>query len=52
MDKPGDESIEFFPTSFEDTLELVWTGKITDVKTIISVFWLEKLIRQNKINVP
>ena len=52
VDKPGDESIDFFPTSFEDTLELVWTGKITDVKTIISVFWLEKLIRQNKINIP
>ncbi|MEE8341486.1 MAG: NUDIX hydrolase [Candidatus Neomarinimicrobiota bacterium] len=44
-----DESIEFYPVSFKKAIELVWTGKITDVKTIISIFWLEKLIRNNKV---
>ncbi len=39
----GDESIEFYPVTFDDAVELVWTGKVTDVKTIISIFWLEKL---------
>ena len=43
----GDESIEFYPVSFAEAVELVWTCKITDVKTIISIFWLEKLIRNN-----
>ena len=44
-----DESIEFFPVSYDKAVELVWSGKITDVKTIISIFWLEKLIRNNKV---
>lgn len=43
----GDESIEFYPVTFEKAVELVWTGKITDVKTIISIFWLEKLRRDS-----
>jgi len=38
-----DESIEFYPVSVDKAIELVWTGKITDVKTIISILWLEKL---------
>ncbi len=45
----GDESIEFYPVTFDKAVELVWTGKITDVKTIISIFWLEKLKYNNKI---
>jgi len=44
-----DESIEFYPVTFEKAVELVWSGEITDVKTIISIFWLEKLIRNNTI---
>lgn len=43
----GDESIEFYPVTFNEAVELVWTGKITDVKTIISIFWLEKLRRDS-----
>jgi len=27
-----------------ELLELVRTGKITDVKTIIGTFWLEKIV--------
>jgi len=45
-----DESIEFYPVSFKKAVELVWTGKVTDVKSIISIFWLEKLIRNNKVH--
>jgi len=45
----SDESIEFYPVSFDEAVELVWTGKVTDVKSIISIFWLEKLVRNNKI---
>ena len=44
-----DESIEFYPVTFDKAVELVWSGKITDVKTIISIFWLEKLIRNKTI---
>lgn len=43
----GDESIEFYPVTFEKAVELVWRGKITDMKTIISIFWLEKLRRDS-----
>ena len=43
------ESIEFYPVSFDKAVELVWSDKITDVKSIISIFWLEKLIRNKEI---
>ena len=46
-----DESIEFYPVSFDKAVELVWTGKITDVKSIISIFWLEKLILNDKVKI-
>jgi ADP-ribose pyrophosphatase len=46
-----DESIEFYPVPFKKAIELVWTGKITDVKSIISIFWLEKLLRNNKVHI-
>ena len=49
QNKMDDESIEFFPVDFEEAIELVWNGKITDVKTIIAVFWVEKLILANKV---
>lgn len=45
----GDESIEFYPVTFDKALELVLSGEISDVKTIISILWLEKLVNQKKI---
>ena len=45
-----DESIEFCPVTYDEAVELVWTGKITDVKTIISILWLEKLVNQKRFN--
>jgi len=44
-----DESINFYPVSFDKAVELVWSGEITDVKSIISIFWLDKLIRNKEI---
>ncbi|MBH08988.1 MAG: ADP-ribose pyrophosphatase [Candidatus Marinimicrobia bacterium] len=41
-----DEFLELLPTSLEDALEMVWNGKITDVKTIIGILWLSKLIKE------
>jgi ADP-ribose pyrophosphatase len=38
------EFLETFSASVEQVLEWVRSGKITDVKTIIGAFWLEKLV--------
>jgi ADP-ribose pyrophosphatase len=38
------EFLETFSASVEQVLEWVRNGKITDVKTIIGAFWLEKLV--------
>jgi ADP-ribose pyrophosphatase len=39
------EFLDVFTVPFTEVLEWVRTGKITDVKTIISAFWLEKIQR-------
>lgn len=38
------EFLELFTASVADVSEWVRTGKITDVKTIIGTFWLEKVL--------
>jgi ADP-ribose pyrophosphatase len=38
------EFLETFSASMEQVLEWVRSGQITDVKTIIGAFWLEKLL--------
>lgn len=38
-----DEFLEILPTPLEEALDLVWSGKITDVKTIIGLLWTERL---------
>jgi len=38
------EFLETFTATVPEMLELVRTGQITDVKTIIGAFWLEKLM--------
>ena len=40
-----DEFLELLPTSLKVALSWVWSGKITDVKTIIGILWAEKLLR-------
>jgi len=39
-----DEFIEFFPLFLSRALELVWSGEITDVKTIIGLLWAERVL--------
>ena len=38
------EFLETFTATLPELLEWVRTGKITDVKTIIGTFWLEKAL--------
>lgn len=38
------EFLETFSASPEELLEWVRAGKITDVKTVIGIFWLEKIL--------
>ena len=39
-----DEFIELMPTGLEEAVEMVWSGKITDVKTIIGILWAQRLL--------
>ncbi|MCU6433078.1 NUDIX hydrolase [Undibacterium sp. Jales W-56] len=42
-----EEFLEIFTATIPELLEWVKTGKITDVKTVIGSFWLEKVIAEN-----
>ena len=39
-----DEFVELMPTSIEAAIHMVWDGTITDVKTIIGILWVERLL--------
>jgi ADP-ribose pyrophosphatase len=39
-----DEFIELFSTPLSEAVEMVWSGKITDVKTIIGILWAKRLL--------
>lgn len=41
-----DEFLNIFETSFEEAFHLMRQGKITDVKTMIALFWYEKVLRE------
>jgi ADP-ribose pyrophosphatase len=41
------EFLELFTASLADVAEWIRTGKITDVKTIVGTFWLEKVLSGN-----
>jgi ADP-ribose pyrophosphatase len=38
-----DEFLELVPTTLAEAVNLVWENKITDVKSIIGLLWLEKI---------
>ena len=38
-----DEFLILMPTKLSDAIDLVWSGKITDVKTVIGILWANKL---------
>ncbi|MBT3180152.1 MAG: NUDIX hydrolase [Candidatus Marinimicrobia bacterium] len=40
-----DEFIELIPTNLENALEMIWSGKITDVKTIIGLLWAKRFLK-------
>ncbi len=39
-----DEFLELMPTELDEAVQMVWDGKITDVKTIIGLLWAERLL--------
>ena len=39
-----DEFVELLPTDLNVAVQMVWNGKITDVKTIIGILWAERLL--------
>ena len=43
----SDEFLELIPTKLEDAVEMVWSGKITDVKTIIGLLWAQRIFKTN-----
>lgn len=42
--RDGDEFLEIFTLPLREALEWVRTGRITDVKTVIGLFWAEKIL--------
>jgi ADP-ribose pyrophosphatase len=46
-DPDEDEFLEVFTVPFADALEMVKRGEICEVKTVIGLFWLEKLLSGN-----
>ena len=39
-----DEFLELMPTPLNEAVTMVWNGKITDVKTIIGILWMERTL--------
>ena len=39
-----DEFVELMPTELSNSVEMVWSGKITDVKSIIGILWANRLL--------
>ena len=39
-----DEFVELMPTELNDSVEMIWSGKITDVKSIIGILWANRLL--------
>lgn len=41
-----DEFLELMPTELDEAVQMVWNGRITDVKTIIGLLWAERLLKR------
>ena len=39
-----DEFLELIPTKLDDAVKMVWSGQITDVKTIIGILWAQRML--------
>ena len=44
----SDEFLELIPTKLDNALEMVWSGKITDVKTIIGLIWAQRILKMKR----
>ena len=40
----ADEFLEINPTKLNEAVDMVWSGKITDVKTIIGILWAQRTL--------
>ena len=40
----ADELLYLFPTKLNKAVDMVWSGKITDVKTIIGILWAQRTL--------
>ena len=40
----ADEFLVLFPTKLKEAVDMVWSGQITDVKTIIGILWAQKML--------
>ncbi len=45
----SDEFIELIPKKLEDAIDMVWSGEITDVKTIIGLLWTKRVMNSKGI---
>jgi len=45
----SDEFIELIPKKLEDAVDMIWSGEITDVKTIIGLLWTKKVMNSKRI---
>jgi len=41
-----DEFLELIPTTIDDAIEMVWNSVITDVKTMIGLLWMKRLLKK------
>ena len=39
-----DEFLSLFPTELDKAVDMVWKGKITDMKTIIGILWAQRIL--------
>ena len=40
----ADEFLEPIPTKLDDAVKMVWSGQITDVKTIVGILWAQRML--------
>ena len=40
----ADEFLALSPTKLEEAVDMVWSGEITDVKTIIGILWAQRIL--------
>tara|TARA_B100000575_G_C22865071_1_gene505234 strand:+ start:67 stop:669 length:603 start_codon:yes stop_codon:yes gene_type:complete len=40
----SDEFLSLFPTELDEAVDMVWSGQITDVKTIIGILWAQRML--------